>query len=326
MQASETLACQFPDAPNNAGFSDLKRKHNFLQAMPLGWQSKFMEANLRFENELLNNMHIYFDWLQALYPYQKSNKTPGNEDNRQNNQGNQNCNQNCSGKNGNNKKITSEIGNQGDNSNNSNWDNCNNNSQQIQPTDLCPLLLHGNHTWGKCWSNWYNNATQGNQNNVNQNKQGNQNSNQNYKSNTNKANNSNTHAAANEWNTEKNKATNKETNTSLERSHLKIFPRPSSLTTRLQQCVGFEKGLSEWNSFGKANPDGAILSCGRRSSSWTTTRRKSRHGGPQARQGRRSDDWLSSVCSVRRTFGKLGRPCIWLSIQVWFCVGCRRSH
>jgi hypothetical protein len=73
VQASETLACQLPDAPNNAGFTNMERRRNFFQAMPLDWQSKFIEANMRIKDETLTDMRIYFECLQELYPFEERN-------------------------------------------------------------------------------------------------------------------------------------------------------------------------------------------------------------------------------------------------------------
>eukprot|EP00977_Amphora_coffeiformis_P006003 scaffold1289_cov178-Amphora_coffeaeformis.AAC.1 len=152
VRASETLACQLPDAPNNPGFSDLERRQNFFQEMPLDWQAKFIEANMRVEDESLNDMHIYFERLQSLYPYNKRNNDNNQGDNGQGTQSNRNarCNNNQ------NRRSRRDGGNrsQSNNQNNDNRDrgtrsNGANNSRCIQASDPCPLPGHGNHTWGE---------------------------------------------------------------------------------------------------------------------------------------------------------------------------------
>jgi len=158
-RAAETLACQLPDAPDNAGFSDIERKRNFFQAMPMDWQAKFIESNLRVDVESINDMCGYFERLQELHPFKdyvnnnndanKSNhRARGKNNNRHNNNKKNKTNSN-----------TSSNQNRSRNNNNTNNNNGGGQSQRIRNTDPCPLPNHGNHTWVECRASRYNNAS-----------------------------------------------------------------------------------------------------------------------------------------------------------------------
>jgi transposase InsO family protein len=168
LRHSETLACQLPDAPPNAGFSDEERKRIFLHAMPIDWQNKFIEANMRTEDETLEDMRVYFDRLQQLYPYEENKSSDnGNNDSRRTNNGGGRDRRHRSNNN------NQRRGGNGNNNNNRNERRQGNTSNRIQPTDPCPLPGHGNHTWGECRSNRYNNESQQNQRNNSSNSRGN---------------------------------------------------------------------------------------------------------------------------------------------------------
>jgi hypothetical protein len=67
LRAAESRAAELPDAPANPGFSEMERKRVFYLAMPNSWQEKFDDANMRLEDEVINNMRLYFDQLYTLY-------------------------------------------------------------------------------------------------------------------------------------------------------------------------------------------------------------------------------------------------------------------
>jgi hypothetical protein len=176
VRASETLASQLPDAPNNPGFTDLERRRNFLRAMPLDWQTKFIEANLRVEDETINDMRLYFERLQELYPYEENKKEEGSNRNggQSNNRGRRNSSFNQGNRGSSNQGGRSNRRSSRDANSGNNRSNTNRNTSRIQNSDPCPLPGHGNHTWGECRSNRYNNEYQRN-NSGNNTGQGNRN-------------------------------------------------------------------------------------------------------------------------------------------------------
>ena len=167
-RASEMRALHLPDAPNaNGGFSDVDRRRLFYKAMPYSWQVKFDDANLTVEDETMADMLIYFDRVHANNPFIKDNgneggggKGNGDNDNSKGNGGRGKGKRGNRGRNGNGNRNNN--GN-GSNSNNGSGSNSGDKRQgRIQNSDPCPLPGHGNHTWGECRSNRYNNDYQAN--------------------------------------------------------------------------------------------------------------------------------------------------------------------
>ena len=167
-RASEMRALHLPDAPNaNGGFSDVDRRRLFYKAMPYAWQVKFDDANLTVEDETMADMLIYFDRVHANNPFIKDNgneggggKGNGDNDNSKGNGGRGKGKRGNRGRNGNGNRNNN--GN-GSNSNSGSGSNSGDKRQgRIQNSDPCPLPGHGNHTWGECRSNRYNNDYQAN--------------------------------------------------------------------------------------------------------------------------------------------------------------------
>lgn len=144
--------------------------------MPRSWQNNFENASLTVYNTTLQSMRAYMDKQSVKDPFVPKNKnnntdsTNGNNSSNQRRGGNHQNNSTRSGNNHNGGRGN-RNGNQNRNGGNGNNSNCNN-SNRIQNTDPCPLPGHGNHTWGQCRANRFNNeSTQGNQahnNNQNQ--------------------------------------------------------------------------------------------------------------------------------------------------------------
>jgi hypothetical protein len=160
VRAAETIACQLPDAPPlNSGFSEIERKRNFLQAMPIDWQVKFIEANLRIEEETINDMRIYFDRLQELHPFDTN--VPNNDSTSSSNNPSRGHRNTRGGRRNNGNRSGNTNGNNGNRNSDDRRSNTNNRTDCIQNNDPCPLPGHAGHTWGKCRSNRFNPKVEG---------------------------------------------------------------------------------------------------------------------------------------------------------------------
>ena len=128
LQNAEYMATQLPDANGAQGFTDAERKSVFLHAMPIAWQLKFDDANMRLATEEFADIIHYMDILYANYPYVK----PKSKDEA------------------NDRADFTHRDNYQRNNNSSNRPNDSKSSALLRDDDPCPLSNHYGHTWGDC--------------------------------------------------------------------------------------------------------------------------------------------------------------------------------
>ena len=181
LRAANRMATQLPNVPEDEeGFSDQQLRRVFLSAMPRTWQDNFENASLTIYNSTLQEIRTYMDRQSVKDPYVPRAKpheggAHGNAQGRNDRNHRRGGQQGRGGQGNRNGNGNNRNGNQTNVNAGANRSTGNRTGNRIQNGDPCPLPGHGNHTWGQCRANRFNDDArngQGNQANTGNNNQG----------------------------------------------------------------------------------------------------------------------------------------------------------